>query len=126
MGDSKKTPADIDAYIGTFPPNVQERLETIRQIIKEVVPEAKESIKYGLPAFTYHGNLVYFAAWKKHIGVYPITAEMEANIEELAAYNTSGKGTIQFPMNQPLPIPLIRTIVEFRVAEHLASAAKKQ
>ena len=115
----------VDEYIASFPPAVQEVLQTIRQTIKQAAPDATETIKYGMPTFVFHGNLVYFGAWKKHIGFYPITAAMEESIEELANYKTSGKGTIQFPLNQPLPLPLIRTIVSFRVKEHLASASKK-
>ena len=74
--------------------------------------KAQETIKYGMPTFVFHGNLVYFGAWKHHIGFYPITRAMEESIEELAAYKTSGKGTIQFPFSQPLPLPHIRTIVQ--------------
>ncbi len=116
----------IDEYIDSFPDKVQEVLQTLRRTIKEEVPEATEAMKYGMPTFMFHGNLVYFAAWKNHIGFYPITGEMEANIEELAAYKTSGKGTIQFPYSQPLPLPLIRTLVQFRVREHLASVEQNK
>ena len=116
----------VDEYINSFPPDVRTVLQTLRQTIKEEAPEAEETIKYGMPTFTMQGNLVYFAAWKNHIGFYPITAAMEASIEELSAYKTSGKGTIQFPINQPLPLPLIRTIVGFRVKEHLESKAKNK
>ncbi len=109
----------IDEYINAFPKEVRTVLQTLRQTIKEEAPDAEETIKYGMPTFTLHGNLVYFGAWKKHIGFYPITAAMEASIQELSAYKTSGKGTIQFPLNQPLPLPLIRKIVQFRVKEQL-------
>ncbi len=121
MAPSKEKFKTVDAYIDSFPENIRHILETLRQTIKEEVPQATEAIKYGMPTFIYHGNLVYFAAWKKHIGFYPITLEMEESIEELSDYKTSGKGTIQFPYNQPLPLPLIRTIVQFRVREHVAS-----
>jgi uncharacterized protein YdhG (YjbR/CyaY superfamily) len=116
----------IDEYINSYPPDVQSILQTLRQTIREEAPDAQETIKYGMPTFTFHGNLVYFGAWKHHIGLYPITGSMEAAIDELSAYKTSGKGTIQFPINQPLPLPLIRTIVQFRVKEHLESHAKNQ
>lgn len=116
----------IDAYIDSFPPEVRTRLHHLRQAIKEAAPEAEEGIKYRMPTFTLHGNLVYFAAWKNHIGLYPITAAMEAELEELANYKTSGKGTIQFPFDQPLPLPLIRTIVAFRVKENLESKERKE
>lgn len=109
----------IDEYIASFPPAVQATLQLLRQTIKDVVPEAEEAIKYGMPTFVLHGNLVYFAAWKKHIGFYPITAAMEEAIPELLTYPTSGRGTIQFPLNQPLPIALIEKIVASRVQENL-------
>jgi len=124
MASSKSQFSTIDEYINSFPPNMQEVLQMLRQMIKEEAPEAKETIKYGMPTFTLHGNLVYFAAWKKHIGFYPITSEMEAAIAELADYKTSGKGTIQFPLSQPLPLPLIRQIVGFRVRENLRNQDK--
>src|SRR4051794_10819245 len=116
----------IDEYIASFPPETQAVLQTLRRTIMEEAPQAQETIKYGMPTFVFHGNLVYFGAWKHHIGFYPITRAMEESIEELSAYKTSGKGTIQFPLSQPLPLPLIRTIVQFRVKEHLdIHAAKK-
>lgn len=116
--------ASIDEYIQSFPPTVQERLHQLRQTIKDVAPDAEETIKYQMPTFVWHGNLVYFAAWKRHISLYPITAEMEASLQELAHYPTSGKGTVQFPHNQPLPLPLIRTIVAHRVRENHANKTK--
>jgi uncharacterized protein YdhG (YjbR/CyaY superfamily) len=116
----------IDEYINSFPPDVQEVLRLLRRTIKEAAPESTETIKYGMPTFTFHGNLVYFAAWKKHIGFYPITAEMEDSLEELSEYRTSGKGTIQFPLNKPLPLALIRKLVAFRVDENLRNKDKKK
>ncbi len=126
MAASKGKFKTVDEYIDSFPENVRSILQTLRQTIKDEVPEVEEAMKYGMPTFIFHGNLVYFAAWKKHIGFYPITSEMEACIEELSAYKTSGKGTIQFPLHQPLPLPLIRTIIGFRVREHLASKARNE
>ena len=123
MAASKSQFKTIDAYIDSFPEAVRVILQTLRQTVKEEAPEAEETIKYGMPTFTFHGNLVYFGAWKKHIGFYPITRAMEAALEELSAYNTSGKGTIQFPLNQALPLPLIRKIVQFRVKEVLERKA---
>ncbi|MBX3085915.1 MAG: DUF1801 domain-containing protein [Anaerolineae bacterium] len=120
MATPKPKPQTIDEYISSYPENVQRILQTLRQTIKEVAPDAQETIKYGMPTFVLHGNLVYFGAWKKHIGLYPITGEMEAAFEELAQYSTSGKGTVQFPLNEPLPLPLIRKIVEMRVRENTA------
>ena len=124
MTTSKSRCTTIDEYIDSFPEEVRDRLQTIRQTIKEEAPEADEVIKYGMPTFLFHGHLVYFGAWKKHIGFYPITSEMEASIEELTNYKTSGKGTIQFPIDQPLPLPLIRKLVGFRVRENLANREK--
>ncbi len=116
----------IDDYIASYPPDVQAILQTLRKAIMEEAPQAQETIKYGMPTFVLHGNLVYFGAWKHHIGFYPITGAMEESIEELSAYKTSGKGTIQFPFSQPLPLPLIRTLVQFRIKEHLESHAENQ
>ena len=124
MDKSKADFKTVDEYVNTFPDEVRNMLQMIRQTIRDVVPEAEEKIKYNMPTFVFHGNLVYFAAWKKHIALYPITSEMEASIAELSVYKTSGKGTIQFPIGQPLPLPLIRTIVEFRVRENLANKEK--
>jgi uncharacterized protein YdhG (YjbR/CyaY superfamily) len=129
IGTSAMRPAKnhfttIDEYIQSFPPPVQERLHQLRQTIKAVVPDAEEAIKYQMPTFVLHGNLVYFAAWKRHMSLYPITAEMEASLPELADYTTSGKGTVQFPYDRPLPLPLIRTIVAYRVRENHANKEK--
>lgn len=124
MSTSKNQFKTIDEYIESFPQAVRERLQELRRTIKEVAPTAEEAIKYQMPTFVLHGNLVYFAAWKKHISLYPITAEMEASLEELTQYKTSGKGTIQFQLDQPLPLPLIRKIVAFRVQENLANKEK--
>jgi uncharacterized protein YdhG (YjbR/CyaY superfamily) len=119
MAPPKPQYKTIDEYVDAFPDDVKTKLQALRQVIKEEAPEAKETIKYGMPTFTWRGNLVYFAAWKKHIALYPTTSAMEAAIEEMASYKMSGKGTIQFPLNQPLPLPLIRQIVAFRVKEML-------
>ena len=124
MSPSNNHFTTIDEYILSFPPSVQERLHQLRQTIKDVAPNAEEAIKYQMPTFVLHGNLVYFAAWKRHISIYPITAEMEASVQELADYTTSGKGTVQFPFDRPLPLPLIRTIVAYRVRENLANKEK--
>lgn len=111
--------ATIDEYIALFPPMVQERLQLLRRTIRATAPEAEEAIKYRMPTFVFHGNLVYFAAWKNHIGFYPITSSMEASLPELAAYATSGRGTIKFPFDQPLPVSLIQKIVASRMKENL-------
>ena len=113
---------NVDEYIASCHEALRDRLETLRQAIRNEVPEAEEAIKYHLRTYMYHGNLIYFAAWKKHISLYPITSQMEATIAELDHYATSGKGTIQFPHDQPLPLDVIREIVKMRVAENLANS----
>lgn len=121
---NQTSPPDIDAYIAGFPPDVQEILQAIRQTIHEAAPAAQETISYQMPTFTLHGNLVHFAAFKAHIGFYPVPSGIEAFKDELAVYK-QGKGSVQFPLDQPMPYDLIRRIVVFRVQENLAKAAAK-
>jgi uncharacterized protein YdhG (YjbR/CyaY superfamily) len=116
---SKPAHSTIDAYIAAFPEDVQAALQSVRATIREVVPDATEAIKYQMPTFVLNGNLVLFSAWKNHIALDPATAEMEAAMPDLAG-RTSGKGTIRFPLNEPMPLDLIRRIVEFRVQESQA------
>lgn len=111
-----KAPATIDAYIAGFPPDVQERLETIRAAIRKAAPGAEEAIKYAIPTFVLNGNLIHFAAYKHHIGLYPAPRGHEDFKDELAAYE-GGKGTVQFPHDKPLPMRLIGRIVKFRVQQ---------
>jgi uncharacterized protein YdhG (YjbR/CyaY superfamily) len=107
---------NMDKYIKNFPSNIQKMLEQIRQTIHAIVPEATEVISYQMPAFKLNGRvLIYFAAWKEHVGLYPVTAPMLASIKELANYETSGKGTVRFPFTKPLPLSLIRKMVKFQV-----------
>ena len=115
----------IDEYINTFPEDVRAVLNQLRQIIKETAPEAEETINYQIPTFTLHGNLVHFAAFKNHIGFYPTPTGMEAFKKELAPYK-GAKGSVQFPIDQPLPLPLIRRIVEYRVKENLKRKQKNR
>lgn len=115
----------IDEYIAAFPGEMGERLQSLRETIKAAAPDAVEAISYNIPTFVYHGNLISFGAAKKHIGVYPYQAEMDATIPEIEKYK-AGKGTIQLPMDEPLPLPLIRQVVQFRVNEALAKQAKKK
>ncbi|MHB8106365.1 MAG: iron chaperone [Candidatus Cryosericum sp.] len=123
--DSGKSALDsIDAYIAQFPDEVQERLRTLRKIIRDAAPEAEEKISYRMPTFVLHGNLVYFAAFKNHIGLYPAPSGVDAFMPELSAYR-SGKGSIQFPMDKPLPSELISRIVKFRVAENTKRADER-
>ena len=113
----------IDDYISSFSPDVQAKLEQIRNVIQKVAPKATETIKYAMPTFVYHGNLVYFAAFQNHIGFYAVPSGIEAFKEELSAYK-GGKGSVQFPLSEPMPLDLVRRIVEFRVKENEEKAKK--
>lgn len=123
MQETKTSYRNIDEYIGTFPQEVQEKLQNVRQTIHEAAPEAEEAISYQMPTFKLNGNLVHFAGYEHHIGFYPVPTGMEAFKKELSQYKT-GKGSVQFPLDQPLPLDLIRRIVEFRVKENLAIKKK--
>ena len=118
MEDKKVTYKTIDEYIALFPPDIREKLEKLREVIREAAPGAREKIGYQMPAFDLNGPLVYFAAFKKHIGFYPAPAGIEEFRQELSEYKGS-KGAVQFPLDKPLPYDLIRRIVEFRVAGNL-------
>lgn len=112
----------IDEYITMYPENVQTILEELRATIKAAAPDAVEQIKYQMPTFVLKGNLVYFAVWKKHIGFYPASGRVpEVFRQELAGYKGTS-GSIHFPIDKPLPLELIRDIVEFRVTEDLQHA----
>ena len=117
MDNSKKAPETIDEYIAAYPEEVQSRLQALRAAIKAVVPEATEVISYGMPTFRYNGNLVYFGAAKHHIGFYPTPNGMEAFKERLKPY-ASGKGSAQFPYDQPIPFDLVADIVKYRLEEN--------
>lgn len=119
MKTLKKRFEIIDEYIATFPRNVQDILKELRQTIRNSAPGAKEAISYGMPTFKLNGNLVYFAAYKNHIGVYPTPSAINEFEKELSHYIT-GKGTIRFPINEPIPFDLIKKIVEYRVKENLS------
>jgi uncharacterized protein YdhG (YjbR/CyaY superfamily) len=114
----------IDEYIGSFPKTVQDVLQRLRQTIRKAAPEANEKVSYQIPTLTLHGNLVHFAAFKNHIGFYPTPSAVEAFKKELSRYKVA-KGSVQFPINQPLPLSLISKIVEFRVRENLAGKRTK-
>jgi uncharacterized protein YdhG (YjbR/CyaY superfamily) len=113
-----KKPENIDQYIKGFPNDIQGILEQIRTTIQNAAPNAKEKISYAMPAFEQNGILVYFAAFKNHIGLYALPSGHEAFKEELSLYKT-GKGSVQFPLNKPIPYDLISQIVKFRVKENL-------
>jgi uncharacterized protein YdhG (YjbR/CyaY superfamily) len=111
----------IDRYINNFPPETQIKLVEIRKIIRDEAPEAEETIKYAMPTYVLHGNLVHFAAFKNHIGFYPVPSATEAFKKDLSAYKC-GKGSVQFPLDKPLPLSLIAEIVRFRVNENIRKA----
>ena len=124
MTPNQEAPPTIDAYIAGYPEEVQAILQQIRRTIHETAPEATEAISYGMPTFKLHGNLVHFGAFKSHIGFYPVPSGMEAFKDELAAYK-QGKGSVQFPLDKPMPLDLIRRIVDFRVQESKGKAANR-
>ena len=115
----------IDKYIATFPKEIQSLLEQIRKTIRQAAPEADETIKYAMPTFVLDGNLVHFAAFKNHIGFYPAPSGIEAFKKELSVYK-GAKGSVQFPLDRPLPLHLISEIVKFRVMETRAVMLKKK
>ncbi len=114
----------VDEYIATFPAGTQKILQEIRAAIKAAAPGAEEKISYQMPTFFLNGNLIHFAAFKNHIGIYPTPSGTEAFKEEIAKYKTA-KGSIQLPLDQPMPLKLIDRIVKFRVAENLQKAKLK-
>ena len=114
-----KKPASIDEYIAAFPKETQKVLQQVRATIKNTVPDAEETISYAIPAFTLNKTyLVYFAGYKNHISLYPAPTGNEAFEKEIAAYR-SGKGTVQFQRDQPLPVNLVTKIVKYRLKENL-------
>lgn len=114
---------DINEYIDAFPEKTQILLNKMRKTIQEAAPEATEVIAYGIPTFKLHGNLVHFGGYKSHIGFYPAPRGIEAFKAELKNYQ-GGKGTIKFPLDQPIPYELVTRIVKFRVAEVLKNKKK--
>lgn len=115
----------IDEYIAAFPQDVQEKLQEIRSLIRQVAPQAVETISYDMPAFNLNGTyLIYFAGWKKHVALYPVTEKIFGVLSaELAGYKGT-KGSVHFPLNKPMPLDLIRKITEMRLAENLAAAGQ--
>lgn len=121
---TKTKPTSIDGYIASSPKDIQKLLEEIRATIKAAAPGAEETINYGIPTFTFHGNLVHFAAFKNHIGFYPAPSGIEAFRKELSVYE-GAKGSVQFPFSKKLPLVLIAKIVKFRVKENQERAKEK-
>lgn len=126
MKTTHTTPQSIDEYIAGFPREIQELLEKVRMTIRKAAPDAEETISYKIPTFNLKGKyLIYFAAYKKHIGMYPVpTGDAEFN-EQVSVYQ-AGKGTLRFPLDKPIPLGLIRKIVKLRVEETLARTASKE
>jgi uncharacterized protein YdhG (YjbR/CyaY superfamily) len=124
MKDDKAGFTSMDAYIASFPEDVQAILQDIRKTIKAAAPDATEKISYQMPTFYLKGNLVHFAAFKNHIGFYPAPRGIEAFQEALSKYK-GAKGSVQFPIDEPMPLDLIRRIVEYRVADNLQKAETK-
>jgi uncharacterized protein YdhG (YjbR/CyaY superfamily) len=124
MDDAMTSPGTIDDYIARFPKDVQTILSRVRNTIRDAAPGAEEAIKYQIPTFVLHGNLVHFAAFAKHVGFYPTPSGIEEFKEELSGY-VSAKGSVQFPLNKPIPYQLIRKIVLFRVKENCTNSEAK-
>ena len=118
-------PPTIDEYVAAFPPNVQRILGEVRATIREAAPDAVEAMKYGIPTFVQGENLVHFGGFETHVGFYPSPSGIAAFKKELSAYQ-GAKGSVQFPLDQPMPLRLIARIVKFRVQEVRQKAAKKK
>jgi uncharacterized protein YdhG (YjbR/CyaY superfamily) len=114
----------INEYIAEFPKDIQALLQQMRKTVQEAAPAATEKISYGMPTFFLNGNLVHFAAFKAHIGFYPAPSGIEKFKKELSKYN-GAKGSVQFPLDEPLPLALVSKIVKFRVQENNQKPAKK-
>jgi uncharacterized protein YdhG (YjbR/CyaY superfamily) len=121
----RSAPGTIDEYIAAFPPDVQSILKKIRLTIRKAAPQAQEKISYKMPAFTLDGDLIYFAAFKKHIGVYPPVRGNEQLNKALSRYRGE-KGNLKFPLDEPIPYELIARVVKFRLKEHAERARSKR
>jgi uncharacterized protein YdhG (YjbR/CyaY superfamily) len=118
-------PTDIDSYISQFPDDVQAVLQDVRETIRRVAPDAEETISYQMPAYRQHGILIYFAAWKSHIGLYPPISGDKA-LEKAVSRYAGPKGNLQFPLDEPMPLDLIERIVKLRVRQDAEKAAAKR
>lgn len=121
MNKKRMSPKTVDAYIAGFHGSVQARLQKIRATIKRAAPDAEETISYGIPAFKLNGPLIYFAGFKAHIGFYPMTAPLRRQFKKELFDYLSSKATAKFPLDKPIPYPLIERVVRFRVQENLAA-----
>ena len=118
-----KVAKNIDEYIADFPDDVQAAMQKVRATIRKAAPRADEAIKYQIPTFVLNGNLIHFAGYKNHIGLYPGSRAIEVFKDELAAYKLA-KGTVQFPLDKPVPVGLINKITKFCVQRNLAKPQK--
>lgn len=125
MATRRATPATIDEYISAFPPDIQAILQRIREVVRGAAPDAEEAISYQIPAFRLNGVLVYFAAFKEHIGFYP-PVRGDAGLEKDIAPYAGEKGNLRFPLDQPIPYDLIERITRLRVQQNLAKATTKR
>ncbi len=123
MPDHRAAPRSIDEYIASFSPGVQAILEKIRLTIRQAAPDAQETISYNIPAFKLGGILVYFAAFKKHIGLYP-PVRGDARLEQSLSIYAGEKGNLRFPLDQPMPLRLIERIVKLRVKQNMSKARR--
>jgi uncharacterized protein YdhG (YjbR/CyaY superfamily) len=115
----------VEEYLSTLPAKTKSILKELRKTIKQAAPQAEELISYNIPAFKLHGALMYYAGWKDHVSIYPRTAALEKAFKKELAPFEGGKGTIKFPINEPIPYDLISRMVKFRVQENLDNAAAK-
>lgn len=119
------TAKDIDSFIADFPKETQKLLQQVRETIQKAAPEAQETINYGIPTFKLNGNLVHFSGYKNHIGFYPGAAGIKAFEKEISKYKNA-KGSVQFPLDQPIPFDLITRITKFRVQQNIEKAEAKK
>ena len=125
MKPKSEAPKDVDTYIAAQPEEVRPLLQKLRQTIKKAAPKAEESISYQMPGYKLNGALVYFGSWKNHIGFYPVSSGISKFKKELSAYKVA-KGTVQLPLDKPLPVKLISEIVKFRVKENMEKTEAKK
>ena len=125
MKAKQQQPTTIDEYIADFPENVQPHLEKVRAAIRKAAPDAEEAIKYSMPTFVLNGNLIHFAGWTNHVGLYPGSKPIETFKDELAKYEIS-KGTVRFPLDKPIPLALIGKITKYCVKRNAERAAAKK
>ena len=125
MKAKQQQPTTIDEYIADFPENVQPHLEKVRAAIRKAAPDAEEAIKYSMPTFVLNGNLIHFAGWTSHVGLYPGSKPIEMFKDELAKYEIS-KGTVRFPLDKPIPLGLIGKITKYCVKRNAERAAAKK